>query len=130
MRQTAAAVLLGVILAACSTATPPVVDDLIVIEPLATKVTFIVPGRSQAVRELTESWIMTVQVCQGPQGYGDALRRGLIRGRLDCRWFFYTGIIDDDSPQIFESETECLEEDITIANPNWHFGDRKCHRVD
>ena len=130
MRQTAAAVLLGVILAACSTATPPVVDDLTVIEPLATKVTFIVPGRSQAVRELTESWIMTIQVCRGPQGYGDALRKGLIRGRLDCRWFFYTGIIDDDSPKIFESETECLEETITDTNLNWHFGDRKCHRVD
>jgi hypothetical protein len=130
MRQTAAAVLLGVILAACSTATPPVVDDLTVIEALATKVPFIVPGRSQVVGELTETWIMTVQVCRGPQGYGDALRQGLIRGRLDCRWFFYTSAIDDDSPKIFESETECLEEDITIANPNWHFGDRNCQLVD
>jgi hypothetical protein len=130
MRQTAAAVLLGVILAACSTATPPVVDDLTVIEPLATKVPFIVPGRSQAVRDLSETWIMTVEVCRGPQGYGDAVRRGLIRGRLDCRWFLYTGVIDVYSPKIFESETECLEEDIGATNLGWHFRDRKCQRVD
>ena len=77
-----------------------------------------------------ESWVMTIQVCQGPSAYGEAVRKGLFPGRLNCRYFYYTGIVGVQDPMIFPSRDACLNEEVGDTDPGFHFGDRKCLRLD
>jgi len=79
--------------------------------------------------EPPEVWLMGVQVCLGPPGYGDAVRRGIIPGQLRCVWQVYTGQTPN-VPYEFGSEKDCDEQVITEINENYHWGDRNCQRVE
>lgn len=72
---------------------------------------------------------MAIQVCRGPPEYGEAIRRGIIPGVLQCNWFFYTGPTPE-LPVEFGSEDACLRYEIPEINKDYHWGERNCGRIE
>jgi hypothetical protein len=116
------------VLALVACATPPPADyDLIVTTPLDPPAPLFVAGRDLAAP--AEVWVMAIQLCRGPPEYGAAIRRGVPLGTLMCNWFFYTGMAPNH-PREFRSKTECDDFVIPETNEGFHWGRRKCGRLE